>query len=132
MSDMQNKDHNLSQSPKTSSVAPAVLPSGSSNNRTGAQQVHASQKHPAKGQKQEKSGTMYLNEFEQRRGENNTVHYEEYKCEGFTENKPLYGCRAIVNGVLKGQSENHKNMLDAKKAAACQAAEALGLVEKET
>jgi len=122
MSDMQKKD--------ASSAAPALLPSGSSSNSTGAQQVQASQKNTGRGQIQEKSGTMYLNEFKQRKGESNTVEYKEYKCSGFTEDKPLYGCKAYVNGVLKGQSENHPNHLDARKAAADQAAKVLGLVEK--
>ena len=76
---------------------------------------------------------MYLNEFAQKRGEYNTVEYEEYKCSGFTDqDKPLYGCKAYVNGVLKGQAENHPNRLDARKAAAYQAAKALGLVEEGT
>ena len=75
---------------------------------------------------------MYLNEFQQKKGEDNTVEYEEYKCSGFTEDKPLYGCRAIVNGILRGQSDNHPNRRDARKAAAYQAAKALDLVEEET
>jgi len=75
---------------------------------------------------------MYLNELQQKRDEGNTVEYEPYKCCGFTENKPLYGCRAIVNGVLRGQSDNHPNQKAARKAAADQAAKALGWVEKET
>jgi hypothetical protein len=114
-----------------SSAAPVLSPCGSSGSNTGAQQVQGSQDHSKKGDKQDKSGTMYLNEFQQRPDENNTVWYDEYKCRGFTEDKPLYGCRAIVNDVVRGQANNHPNQKAARKAAAYQAAKALGLVTKQ-
>jgi hypothetical protein len=119
MSDMQKKDDNPSQLPHPSSTTPALL-SGSGSNSQGTSVIPAaeSKDHTCKGEKQEKSGTMYLNEFRQRKGEDNKVEYQPYKCKGFTEHKPLYGCRAIVNGILMGQSD--------------QAAAALGLVEKKT
>ena len=129
MSGMQNTGNNLSQLRNASGAA---LACGSGSGSTGTQQVQASQKNSKKGDKQDKSGTMYLNEFQQRTDEDNTVVYEKYKCRDFTEEKPLYGCRAIVNGVLMGQSDNHPNQKAAKEAAAYQAAKALGLVKKET
>lgn len=131
MSGMRKTDNNFSQL-RNASGAALACGSGSGSGSTGAQQVQASQNNSKSGDKQDKSGTMYLNEFQQRTDEDNTVVYEKYNCRGFTEEKPLYGCRAIVNGVLMGQSDNHPNQKAAKEAAAYQAAKALGLVKEET
>ena len=84
--------------------------------------------HPAKGEKQKKRATMYLNEYKQNRVPH-SVDYYEYECGGVTERGPLWGCRVYVDCVLRGHSEIHTSKRNAREAAAYQAAEALCLVD---
>ena len=73
---------------------------------------------------QPKSATMLLNEYEQL---GHLVVYEEFECDGHIGHIPKHGCRLLVNGDIKGTTEDQPNKKAAREEAARQAAESLVL-----
>ena len=67
---------------------------------------------------------MLLNEYEQL---GHLVVYEEFECNGHIGHIPQYGCKLLVNGDIKGTSQNQPNKKAAREEAARQAAESLVL-----
>lgn len=54
-----------------------------------------------------------------------------YKCAGHTDAFPKWGCRVIIDGVLRGHVMDCINTRVAREGACKQAARALGLIEED-
>ena len=54
-----------------------------------------------------------------------------YECEGHTDAFPKWGCKVIIDGVLRGHAVDGINKGEAKEEACRQAANALGLPNED-
>jgi len=56
---------------------------------------------------------------------------QEYECDGHTDAFPKWGCKVIIDGVLRGHAVDYSNKPDAREEAYRQAADALGLPNED-
>jgi hypothetical protein len=84
---------------------------------------------------QKLSKTQVINEYCQgNKSEGRLAHpkiMQVFECDGHTDTSPKWGCKLIIDGVLRGHAVDYVNTQNAKEEACRQAAKALGLYVDE-